>query len=60
MSLPEIVLFELHMGENAEENLIRGYIEMAGINLAIANDCITADNQQLCVYEEKLAESELN
>lgn len=58
MSLPEIVIFSLQRDLLAEENLKKGYIEMAGINLAIANMCLNTDNQQMSVYEEKLAESE--
>lgn len=58
VSLPEIVIFSLQRDLLAEENLKKGYIEMAGINLAIANMCLNTDNQQMSVYEEKLAESE--
>lgn len=45
--------------ENTSE-IIDAYREMAEINLTIANICVFADEQQLKLYEEKLAESEEN
>lgn len=38
--------------------LKEGYIEMADINLSIANGCLAADNEALEMYEKILAESE--
>ena len=40
------------------EKLKKGYLNMAQVNLSIANMCISADSEQLEAYEEKLAESE--
>lgn len=40
------------------EDLIRGYQEMADINLKTAQMCIDADEENLRHYEEKLAECE--
>ncbi len=54
--MPEIVLIDYYQ-ENTKE-LIKAYREMAQLNLSIANMCIYADEQQLAVYEEKLAEGE--
>lgn len=36
----------------------KGYEEMADINLAISEYCLSADNSQQQSYEEKLAECE--
>ncbi len=44
--------------EKIREKLKKGYLSMAQVNLSIANMCISADSEQLEVYEEKLAESE--
>ena len=44
--------------ERIREKLKKGYLNMAQVNLSIANMCISADSEQLEVYEEKLAESE--
>ena len=44
--------------ERIREKLKKGYLSMAQVNLSIANMCISADSEQLAVYEEKLAESE--
>ncbi len=41
-----------------KEKLKKGYLEMAQVNLSIANMCIEADNEELSAYEEKLAECE--
>lgn len=38
------------------EKMKKGYQEMAGINIALAQMCFEADNQQFIRYEEKLAE----
>jgi len=35
-----------------------GYEEMAEINLGLAEDCLGADNDQQCRYEERLGEME--
>lgn len=40
------------------ERMKKGYQEMAGINLAFAEMCFAADNEQIISYEEKLAECE--
>ena len=40
------------------QTMKQGYLEMAKINQKIAEECFEADNRQLCVYEEKLAECE--
>lgn len=40
------------------EELKNGYIEMAHINLSIAEMCFEADNDTQLCYEEKLSESE--
>ena len=44
--------------ERIREKLKKGSLSMAQVNLSIANMCISADSEQLAVYEEKLAESE--
>ncbi|MDP4118203.1 MAG: ribbon-helix-helix protein, CopG family [Bacillota bacterium] len=44
--------------KDLEGKLKKGYLEMAQINLSIANMCMEADNQELKAYEEKLAECE--
>ena len=44
--------------ERIREKLKKGYLNMAQVNLSIANMCISADSEQLEAYEEKLAESE--
>ncbi len=54
--MPEIVLIDYY--QNNAQEIIDAYREMAELNLSIANMCIFADEQQLAVYEEKLAESE--
>ena len=41
-----------------EELLKEGYLEMADINLQLAEDGITADNEALIRLEGKLMESE--
>ncbi|MBC7766343.1 MAG: ribbon-helix-helix protein, CopG family [Hyphomonadaceae bacterium] len=40
------------------EKLKRGYQEMAGLNLTLAEMHVNADSQTLLCYEEKLAECE--
>ena len=40
------------------EELKKGYAQMADINIEIAELCLTADNIQQQSYEEKLAECE--
>ncbi len=49
--------------ENQHDNslaarLREGYSAMAEINLKIADDCLSADNEALELYEKILAESE--
>ena len=44
--------------ERINEKLKKGYLEMAQVNLTIANMCIKADSDTLSAYEEKLAECE--
>ncbi len=41
-----------------QEQMKKGYQEMADINLNIARMCFDADEQALSAYEEKLAECE--
>lgn len=41
-----------------ENALKQGYVDMAKINLCIAEEGIKADNEQLLTYEQKLSESE--
>lgn len=41
-----------------QERMKLGYMEMAGINLQLAEMCFEADNQELYAYEEKLSECE--
>lgn len=38
--------------------LLKGYVEMAEINLRLSEDGISSDNQALRLCEQKLAESE--
>ena len=40
------------------EQMKDGYVKMSNINLEIAEQCISADNQQQTDYEEKLSECE--
>ena len=53
-----ITLQGIKSSRNEKKVLKKGYLEMAQVNLTIANMCISADSEQLAVYEEKLAESE--
>ncbi len=41
-----------------EEQLKKGYLEMAGLNAELAGEGIAADNEALISLEEKLMESE--
>lgn len=41
-----------------KEQMVKGYQEMAGINLELAEMCFDLENQQFSEYEEKLAECE--
>ena len=41
-----------------EEQLKQGYAEMAGLNLELAEDALSSDNEALVSLEEKLMESE--
>ena len=41
-----------------KEKMMRGYMEMAEINISYAEMCFGADCQIQCCYEEKLAECE--
>ncbi|MBQ2940658.1 MAG: ribbon-helix-helix protein, CopG family [Clostridia bacterium] len=41
-----------------KEELKQGYIAMGDINLSLAEEGISADNEQLLTYEQKLSESE--
>ncbi len=52
-SIPEIC--ELSKRNNL---LKRGYMEMASLNLSLAEMCFEADNEALSVCEEKLTECE--
>ena len=47
-----------YVAQQRENELRRGYSEMAEINSEIAEICFEADCEQLCRYEEKLAECE--
>lgn len=40
------------------DKMRKGYEEMAEINLGLAEDCLGADCDQQCVYEERLGEME--
>ncbi len=40
------------------EQMKKGYIEMSKINLDIANECFSSDNEQLKNYEENFSECE--
>jgi CopG family transcriptional regulator/antitoxin EndoAI len=40
------------------EQLKKGYLEMGGINLSLAEMCFETDNETQQMYEEKLSESE--
>ena len=40
------------------ERMKQGYLEMGNLNLQIAEDCLRADNEQQCTYEEFISESE--
>lgn len=40
------------------EQMKKGYIEMSKINLDIANECFSLDNEQLKNYEENFSECE--
>lgn len=44
--------------EKIREELKKGYIEMANINLSLAEMCFEADNDTQLCYEEKLSECE--
>ena len=44
--------------KDIEKELIKGYIEMSGINLEEANIGVQADNEALCVTETQLTECE--
>ena len=44
--------------KNLRESLKKGYLEMADINVGIAEMCFDADNDTHFNYEEKLSESE--
>lgn len=41
-----------------QEQLKKGYKEMADINLELAQRCLEADNESLSLCEEKLTECE--
>ena len=41
-----------------EEQLKQGYAEMAGLNLELAEDALSSDNEALVSLEDKLMESE--
>ncbi len=44
--------------EKLYEELKKGYMSMGEINLSLAEEGISADNEQLLTYEQKLSESE--
>lgn len=44
--------------KDIEKELIKGYIEMSGINLEEANLCTQADNEALDAVETQLTECE--
>ena len=41
-----------------KEEMKKGYLEMAGLNLNLANECLEVDNETFRSYEEKLLECE--
>ncbi|MBP3359469.1 MAG: antitoxin MazE [Clostridia bacterium] len=41
-----------------EDQLKKGYAEMAELNLELAQECVNSDNEALDSLEEKLMESE--
>lgn len=43
---------------NMVEKMMKGYMEMADINATLAEVGLTADNETIAVYEERLAECE--
>lgn len=47
-----------HRKEKIKSELIMGYQQMANVNLALAQDCLDADEENLRHYEEKIAECE--
>lgn len=49
---------KLKRKKELDEEMKKGYLEMAQINLSIANMCVEADEEELSAYEEKLAECE--
>ena len=42
-----------------EKSLEKGYLKMGKINVCLAEEGITADNEQLLSYEQKLSECEV-
>lgn len=44
--------------EQLMAQLKRGYEEMADINLELAQECVSSDNESLSLCEEKLTECE--
>lgn len=64
ISRTEFIRCELRRGieerkkKRLREELKNGYIEMAHINLSIAEMCFEADNDTQLDYEEKLSECE--
>lgn len=64
ISRTEFIRREINRGLNERhkskirEELKNGYIEMAHINLSIAEMCFEADNDTQLCYEEKLSECE--
>ena len=53
-----ITLQGIKSSRSEKKVLKKGYLEMAQVNLTIANMCIKADSETLSAYEEKLAECE--
>lgn len=49
---------QVRKAQNSEEQMRKGYQEMADINLRIARMCFDAEEEAFSAYEEKLAECE--
>ncbi len=51
-------LHEIYQNVKRDNQLKRGYREMASLNLSLARMCFEADSEALSVCEEKLTECE--
>ena len=49
---------DVRKAQRQEEQMAKGYQEMADINLRIARMCFDAEEEAFSAYEEKLAECE--